>query len=329
MKMKVLVTGGAGFIGSHACEALLAEGHRVTALDNFDPYYPPERKRRNVAPLLANREFDLVEADYGDRQLVSKLLQEKQFDVVLHLAAQAGVRPSIEDPMKYVRVNVASLVNFLEALRQHGPKRIVAASTSAVYGNVTPAPFREDAPCLQPLSPYAATKRAAEVFLGTYCQLHGFQAIVMRPFTVYGPRQRPDMAIASFARKILLDETIALYGDGSSARDYTYVSDTVAGLLAALQKFPADFGIYNLGGTKPVSLNELIIALEHATGKKARTRKAPMQPGDVERTCADIAKAARDLGYAPKVGLAEGLEKTVAWVKEELEYDTRAAAAHR
>lgn len=317
-QMNILVTGGAGFIGSHACEHFLRQGHRVTALDNFDPFYSPERKRRNLEAVLGHGGFRLVEGEYGDRLAVSKLLQEERFDVVLHLAAQAGVRPSLADPLKYEQVNVGSLIAMLEGLREHGPQKIVAASTSAVYGNVTPAPFREDAPCLQPLSPYAATKRAAEIFLGTYRQLYGFRIIIVRPFTVYGPRQRPDMAIASFARKILLGQKITLFGDGSSARDYTYVTDIVAGLAAAVENFPVEFGVYNLGGSSPVSLKELVGALERATGKQARTENAPWQPGDMERTYADITRAGKDLGYAPKVSLAEGLERTVDWVKGEL-----------
>jgi len=316
--MNILVTGGAGFIGSHACEQLLERGHGVTALDNLDPYYSPESKRQNLAAAQANPNFRLVEGDYGDRLAVTKLLQAGRYDVVLHLAAQAGVRPSIQDPLKYERVNVGNLVSMMEALRDQGPRQIVAASTSAVYGNTTPVPFREDAPCLQPLSPYAATKRAAEIFLATYAQLHGFKVIIVRPFTVYGPRQRPDMAIASFARKILLGQTITLFGDGSSARDYTYVSDIVGGLLDAIELFPVDFGIYNLGGSSPVTLSELVAALEKATGKKARIERAPMQAGDMERTYADITKAAEELGYAPKVTLDEGLAKTIEWVKGEL-----------
>lgn len=316
--MNILVTGGAGFIGSHACERLLALGHRVTALDNFEPYYPAEQKRRNIAEALKNSNFRLIEGDYGDRIRVSKLFQSDAFDAVLHLAAQAGVRPSIQDPLKYEKANVGNLIALLEAMREHGLNKIVAASSSSVYGNVTPAPFREDAPCMAPLSPYGATKRASEIFLGTYSGLYGFKAIVVRPFTVYGPRQRPDMAIAPFTRKILLGETITLYGDGSSSRDYTFVTDIVAGLEAALQTFPADFGIYNLGGEHPVSLNELVAALQKVIGREAKIVRQPMQAGDVERTSADITAARRDLKFSPKVGLIEGLEKTVAWVKEEL-----------
>jgi len=361
--MNLLLTGAAGFVGSHAAERFLAEGHDVTGLDNFDSYYDAALKRRNVAlalqsygvpetafvrgatyqdsqettapvllpssaeaqtdlalkvsPAKGRSTYRLVEGDFGDRALVGRLLSEQRFDAVVHLAAQAGVRPSIEDPQKYVRVNVDGLVALLETLKVHGPRRIVAASSSSVYGNVTPAPFREDAPCTQPQSPYGASKRAGEVFLGTYAQLHAFRTIVVRPFTVYGPRQRPDMAIAAFARKILLGQPITLFGDGSSARDYTYVSDIVDGLVGALA-CPVAFGIYNLGGEHPVSLAELVVALEKAVGKKAVIQRQPMQAGEVERTRADLTRARKDLGYSPKVPLEEGLRRTVAWVREEL-----------
>ncbi len=288
--MKILVTGGAGFIGSHACDRLLERGHAVTALDNFDPYYSPARKRANLSAALAHPGFTLIEGDFGDRARMNALFSSEQFDAVLHLGAQAGVRPSISDPLKYQRVNVAGTISMLEAMREFGPRKIIAGSTSSVYGNVTPVPFREDAPCLQPLSPYAATKRGMEIFLGTYCALHGFQSTVLRFFTVYGPRQRPDMAIAPFSKKILAGEPITLYGDGSSSRDYTYVSDIADGVIAALENTPPGFGIYNLGGEHPVTLSELIRALETATGKKALIQRAPMQSGDVDRTFADISK---------------------------------------
>lgn len=361
--MRILLTGAAGFVGSHTAERLLAEGHAVTGIDNFDPYYAPELKRRNVA--VALREYGtqtpahqsgvhagapvllpgseghaaglgvpltgknpprpayrLVEGDFGDRALLDKVLAEGRFDAVIHLAAQAGVRPSIVDPQKYIRVNVTGLVTLLEALREHGPRRIVAASSSSVYGNVTQAPFAEDAVCHQPQSPYGASKRAGEVFLGTYAQLHGFRAVVVRPFTVYGPRQRPDMAIAAFARKLLLGEPITLFGDGSTARDYTYVSDIVDGLLGALA-CPVPFGIYNLGGDRPVTLAKLVETLEQVTGKRAIVQREKMQAGDVERTMADLTRARRDLGFNPKISLEDGLRRTVEWVREELAREGR------
>ncbi|MBI3830043.1 MAG: GDP-mannose 4,6-dehydratase [Planctomycetes bacterium] len=365
--MKILLTGVAGFVGSHAAERLLAEGHAVTGIDNFEPYYDPALKRRNLeavqktaralgsktpakkAPDLAAEgsvllpgseggaagqaghaqaaqgagpSFQFVEGDFGDRALLDRVLAQNRFDAVIHLAAQAGVRPSIDDPLKYLKVNVTSLVTLLEALRAHGPKRIVAASSSSVYGNVTPAPFREDAPCVQPQSPYGASKRAGEIFLGTFAKLHGFRAVVVRPFTVYGPRQRPDMAIAAFARKLILGEPITLFGDGSSARDYTFVADIVDGLMGALV-CPVEFGLYNLGGDHPVSLSELVAALEKAVGKQAVIKREKMQAGDVERTSADLTRSRKDLGYSPKVSLEEGLRQTVAWVREELAREGR------
>jgi len=315
--MKILVTGAAGFIGSHTAERLLAEGHQVTGLDNFDPYYDPAIKRRNLEAALGSDHYRFVEGDFTSAELLDRLLPEGRFDAVIHLAAQAGVRPSLADPLKYARVNVSGLVTLLDALRRHGPHRLVATSSSSVYGNTTPVPFSEDAPCIQPQSPYGASKRAGEVYCGMYAQLHGLKITVVRPFTVYGPRQRPDMAIAAFARKLLLDQSITLFGDGSSARDYTFVDDIVAGLLGALA-CPTGFGIYNLGGEHPVSLSELVTALERATGKTARIERAPMQAGDVERTFADLSRARRDLGYNPSVLLEEGLRRTVAWVREEL-----------
>ena len=316
--MKILVTGGAGFIGSHACDDLLAQGHHVVALDNFDRFYPPIYKRRNIALTLQHQNFKLVEGDFGDRLEMGKLLQQESFEVVLHLAAQAGVRPSIHDPLKYERVNVAHLVNLLEAMREHGPRKIVSASSSTVYGNKTPVPFREDAPCMQPLSPYGATKRAGEIFLGTYCGLYGFKAIIVRPFNVYGPRVRPDTAVYTFMRNILLNEPIQIFGDGTTARDYTYISDIVAALSVAVLTFPVDFGIYNLGGESPVTLNDLVANIERATGTKAAIEHMAMQSGDVERTCADISKARKDLAFSPRIGLNEGLDRTFTWLQSEI-----------
>jgi UDP-glucuronate 4-epimerase len=321
--MKLLVTGAAGFIGSHTCELLLDLGHQVVALDNFDSFYPKARKRRNVETALKNEKYKLVEGDFGDRLAVSKLLETEKFDVVLHLAAQAGVRQSIHDPLKYERTNVRNLIAMLEAMRDHGPHKIVAASSSSVYGNATPVPFREDAPCMHMLSPYAASKRAAEIFLGTYAGLYDFKITVVRPFTVYGPRQRPDMAISSFAEKLLMNEPITLFGDGTSSRDYTYVGDLAAGLAAAVEKVDASYTVYNLGGESPVSLNDLIAKLEAIIGRKAQIQRMEMPKGDVERTAADISKARKELGFAPKVSLQEGLEKTVAWVKRELRIEVR------
>lgn len=318
--MKILVTGGAGFIGSHTCEYLLAREHKVVALDNFDRAYSPAVKKRNLTAAMTNPAFKLVNGEFGDRLAMGKLLQEEKFDVVLHLAAQAGVRTSVHDPLKYEQVNVAYLVNMLEALREHGPRKLVYSSSSSVYGNSTPAPFHEDAPCLEPVSPYGATKRAAEIFLGTYKELYDFKVIIVRPFTVYGPRQRPDQAAVSFMRNIMLDEPIPVFGDGQSERDYTYVTDVAAGFTAAVELFPTDFGIYNLGAEEPVSLTSLIWAIEKLTGKTAKIERLPNQSGDIDRTLSDSGKAKYELGFVRRVGLNDGLAKMFAWVQSEFQY---------
>jgi UDP-glucuronate 4-epimerase len=315
--MKILVTGGAGFLGSHACERFLADGHSVVALDNFDNYYSPKRKRRNVASLTQNPNFKLAEFDYGDRLAASDLLKAEKFDVVLHLAGQPGVRLSVYDPQKYERGNVSNLMSLLEALREHGPRKLVFASSCSVYGAQS-VPLHEDAACMQPLSPHGATKRAAEIFLQTYHALYDFQVTVLRLFTVYGPRQRPEMAISSFARMLYTGETITLYGNGSAARDYTFVSDIVAGMKAAVEKLPAGFAVYNLGSELPISLGDVLQQLEQLSGKQARIERQTLQPGEMEKTCADISRARKDLGYAPSVKFADGLQKTVEWIRQEL-----------
>ena len=321
--MNILLTGSAGFIGSHTAERLLREGHTVTGFDNFDPYYSVERKRRNTRTALEQHgsglepHYRLIEGDLEDADLLKNILRSKRFDLVIHLAAQAGVRPSIDDPQKYARVNVTGLINVLEAMRAGGVKRIVAASSSSVYGDVTPAPFREDAPCVMPQSPYAASKRAGEIYLGMYRQLHGLEAITVRPFTVYGPRQRPDMAISPFIQKIMTGQPITLYGDGSTSRAYTYVDDIVDGIMAATN-FPVPYGIYNLGNDHTVTLAELVALIEKVTGKRAQIQRVAKQPGDAEKTSADLTFARRDLGFQPKISLEEGLRRTADWVKREM-----------
>lgn len=315
---RILLTGAAGFIGSHLGEKLTADGHEVTGLDNFDPYYSPARKRRQLQPALARPNYRFVEGDFTAGALLDDLLGGGDFDTVIHLAANAGVRPSLEDPQKYVRNNVVGLVTLLEALRKHGPRRLVCASSSSVYGDSTPAPFREDAPCDRPQSPYAASKRAGEIFCAAHAALYGLKITALRFFTVYGPRQRPDMAIAKFARAILLDRPITLFGDGSSARDYTYVADIVNGVVAALER-EDEYRVYNLGGDRSTKLSELTALLEEACGKKARIERGPMQPGDVRRTAADLTRSRAELGYAPRMSLKEGLRRTVEWLRGEPE----------
>jgi UDP-glucuronate 4-epimerase len=319
--MQVLVTGAAGFIGSHVAEALLRRGDDVVGLDNFDPFYDPALKRANVAAIAGTakacgRSFTLIEGDLRDAQAVAQAL--RGCDAVIHLAAMAGVRPSLERPTLYVDVNVGGTANLLEHARQAGVRRVVFASSSSVYGNRAQVPFRESDAVDEPVSPYAATKRAGELLCHSWHHLYGLHIACLRFFTVYGPRQRPDLAIRKFAAAILQGREIVLFGDGSSSRDYTWVGDTVQGVLAALAWTAGQqprFDIFNLGNAHPVSLAELVRALEGAIGRPAQIRRSPMQPGDVERTFASIDKSAAHLGYRPDTQLDNGLRQMVAWLQ--------------
>ncbi len=317
--MKVFVTGGAGFIGSHLCEALVARGHEVFAVDGFDDFLYPARDKRNTAEYLHGalpaEAFRLRDVNLDEADTLAELVRGA--DVVVHLAALAGVRPSIADPARYLRANVEGTTNVLEAMRRAGLSRLVFASSSSVYG-VRPgdsAAFSEDDPCLEPASPYAASKRAGELLCSTYRDLYGIGTSALRFFTVYGPRQRPDMAIHKFTRAIAAGEPIAMFGDGSSRRDYTYIDDVVAGTVAAIERVePEQLAIYNLGGDETVSLSELVAAIERATGERARTESRPPQPGDVPLTRADISRARRDLGYQPQTQLGDGLAAFWSWL---------------
>lgn len=325
--MHIVLTGAAGFIGSHTAEALVAAGHRVTGVDAFDGYlYPAAVKRRNAAALahLPVDRFRLVEADIADEAAMAALAGADDVDVVCHLAALAGVRPSIAEPLRYARANVHGTVVLLEAMRRGRCRRLVFASSSSVYGVrgggdlARAAAFREEDPCVRPASPYAATKRAGELLCSTYRDLHGIGASCLRFFTVYGPRQRPDMAIHMFTRAIAAGQPVELYGDGSSRRDYTFVADVVRGVVAACERArPAAYAVYNLGGTVTTSLAELVAAIERVVGRAARTVRRPEQPGDVPLTYADITGAARDLGYAPATPLEDGLRAFWRWVQDE------------
>jgi UDP-glucuronate 4-epimerase len=315
--MLVLVTGAAGFIGSHLVDRLLEMGEEVVGLDHFDDFYPTEIKRRNLTKALCfGPAFRLVEGDVRDGALLGGLFAEKRFDAVVHLAARAGVRPSIERPELYADVNVRGTVVLLEAARAAGVRRLVLASSSSVYGVGTPAPFREDTPCDRPVSPYAASKRAMEHFARAYHELYGLDIACLRFFTAYGPRQRPDLAIHKFARLIEAGQPVPFFGDGSTGRDYTYIDDIAAGTLGALYR-ARGFGIYNLGENRVVTLAELLAKLEAALGKKAVRQQLPEQPGDVPLTSADISKSRQMLGYAPAIGLEEGLARFVAWLRSE------------
>jgi UDP-glucuronate 4-epimerase len=314
--MKCLVTGGAGFIGSHLVDALLARGDEVVVLDNFDDFYDPERKRRNLRAALASPGIRLVEGDIRDRTLVEGLLRSSPPDVLIHLAARAGVRPSIHQPLLYTSVNVEGTVALLEACRQSGVSRFVFASSSSVYGGSKRVPFREDEALGRPISPYAATKVAGELLAHAFSHLHGTDVTCLRYFTVYGPRQRPEMAIHRFVRRIVREEPIPVYGDAASRRDYTYVGDVVRATILAAER-AGGFRVYNVGGSQPVELGALIAAIGGATGREPRLEQHPEQPGDVPATWADTSLARAELGWEPQVELEEGLERFVQWYTEE------------
>jgi UDP-glucuronate 4-epimerase len=309
---KVLVTGGAGFIASHLCEALLAEGAEITVLDDFNDFYDPAIKRANIASFQDR--VHVVEGDLRDQALVESLFAETRFQAVFHFAARAGVRPSIENPRLYVSTNIDGTLNLLEACRQSGVKHFIFASSSSVYGVNEKTPFAEDDLIQRTISPYAATKLAGEQLCSNYSHLFGIRCVCLRFFTVYGPRQRPDLAISKFTRRIMDGQTIEQYGDGTTARDYTFVEDIVAGVMAAARYDATRFEIINLGGSAANTLADLISGIEQILGKKADILQLPEQPGDVPITYADVSKARRLLGYHPGTSLMKGLERYIQWV---------------
>jgi len=310
--VKLLVTGGAGFIGSQLVDRRLAAGDRVTVVDDFNDYYDPALKRANVAAALSRSGYRLVEGDIRDRALVFSLFREGDFDAVVHLAARSGVRPSIQDPVLYEEVNCVASIHLFEAAARFGKPRFVFASSSSVYGVNSKLPFSEEDPIASPVSPYATTKRAGELLAFNFHHLENLDVFCLRFFTVYGPRQRPEMAIAKFTQAIEHGEEIPFYGDGSSRRDYTYIDDILDGVEAAIDRCRG-FEIVNLGGAHPITLAELVRLLEKATGRPAILRRMPDQAGDVPATYADVEKAHRLLGYAPRVPIEDGLAKYVAW----------------
>jgi UDP-glucuronate 4-epimerase len=322
--MKVLVTGAAGFIGSHLSERLLNDGWTVVGVDNFDDFYDPRIKRRNIKSCLKNKNFQLVKADIRDITAMNKAVSS-DIEIVVHLAAKAGVRPSIEQPVLYADVNVNGTAVLLQVAEKHKIKRFVFGSSSSIYGNNKKVPFSEDDNVDFPISPYAATKKAGELICHTYHHLYGISVTCLRFFTVYGPRQRPDLAIHKFAKLIEQDKSIPIYGDGTMMRDFTYIDDIIDGTIAAINRLSGhgpratghEFNIYNLGESKPVSVNDLIAEIEKALGKKAVKQYLPPQLGDVEHTYADITKAARDLGYRPSTTIQAGLKKFVAWLRQQ------------
>jgi UDP-glucuronate 4-epimerase len=314
--MNILVTGGAGFLGSHLSERLLARGDRVTVLDNLNDYYDPAIKLRNIAAARRHPAFTFVQGDILDVPLLDRLFEAGRFNVIVHLAARAGVRPSISQPLLYEEVNCRGTLNLLEQCRRHSIKRFVFASSSSVYGNVREIPFREDARIDRPVSPYAATKAACELYGYTYFHLYGISFTALRFFTAYGPRQRPDMAIHKFAILIDQGKPLPFYGDGATARDYTYCDDVVDGIAAAVDR-DLGYEIINLGESQTTTLSELVRLLECAMGRKAVLERLPPQPGDVQITCADISKARRLLGYNPATPVREGIRKFVEWYRSD------------
>jgi UDP-glucuronate 4-epimerase len=321
MGKHLLVTGGAGFIGSHLTRRLLGRGDRVTVLDDFNDFYDPARKRRNVEPFLAEPAYRLVEGDIRDEALVGRLFTEHAddrgpFDAVVHLAARAGVRPSLSEPILYEDVNCIGTLRLLEAARRHGPQTFVFGSSSSVYGINEKVPFAEDDPVDLPISPYATTKRTGELLCFNYAHLYGLRCSCLRFFTVYGPAQRPEMAIHKFTDLLSRGKAVPLYGDGTTRRDYTYVDDIVDGLVAALDLQPK-FEVLNLGGAETTALVDLVHMLAGELAVEPRIDYLPEQPGDVPITYADVGKARRLLGYSPRVPIREGLERFVSWYKQQ------------
>ena len=313
-----LITGGAGFIGSSLADKLLSEGKNVVVIDNFCDFYNPEIKENNIKHNLNNENYKLYKADIRDKEAVSRIFNENNIDVVIHLAAMAGVRPSIENPVLYQDVNCMGTQNILEEMKKHNCKKLVMASSSSVYGNCKEVPFKEDMIVDFAISPYAATKKANEVMTHVYHKLFDFNVIMLRFFTVFGERQRPDLAINKFTRLMLEDKPIPMFGDGTTSRDYTYIGDIVQGIENSIKYVEENTNVYevlNLGNSSPVTLKEMINTIAKVLNVEPKIEQLPMQPGDVDRTYADVSKAKRLIGYEPKTSFEEGIEKFVKWYK--------------
>ena len=313
--IRILVTGGAGFIGSNLIERLLKDGYDIVCLDNFNDYYNPEIKRGNIKPYLREKRFNLVEADIRDKDALKKVFEKYKFQKVIHLAAQAGVRLSLKQPNLYVDVNVNGTLNLLELSREYKIKNFIFGSSSSVYGATKEIPFSEEGK-LKPISPYGVSKRAGELLCSTYNHLYNLSFTIFRFFTVYGPRQRPDMAIHKFTKLIDEGKEIYLYGNGETSRDYTYISDIVEGIVSALNK-DFNYEIFNLGNSNPTNLSRLISLIEKNLGKSAKIKYLPEQPGDPFITFADISKSKEMLNYNPKINMEEGIKNFIEWYKNE------------
>jgi UDP-glucuronate 4-epimerase len=309
--MRILVTGGAGFIGSHLVEKLLAAGHEVAILDDFNDFYDPQIKHANIAGFA--KDVTMYQVDLRDGASLRNLFHREKFETIAHLAARAGVRPSIQHPQLYYDTNVSGTLHLLDAASVTRVERFIFASSSSVYGISKTVPFSEDQHLTQTLSPYAATKIAAEFLCSTYSHLHQMRVVALRYFTVYGPRQRPDLAIHQFTRRIYAGQPIEQFGDGTTRRDYTYIDDVIQGTMAALKYDGPLFDIFNLGESDTIQLRDLIAAIENALGKKAKVNRMPEQPGDMPLTCADISKARKLLGYNPTTRFSDGLPRFMEW----------------
>lgn len=310
-----LVTGGAGFIGSHLVDRLLAQRPaRVVVVDNFDEFYDPQIKRANIADHINNPAYRLVRADIRDYAALNRIFAEQHFDAIIHLAARAGVRQAISEPRLYTEVNINGTMNLLELAERNGVGKFIFGSSSSVYGPAAAPPFREDAP-LAPISPYAATKASGELLAHTYSHLYGMNIVCLRFFTVYGARQRPDLAIHKFARMIAGGSPIPIYGDGSAKRDFTYIDDILQGLMAAIEYDATPFEVINLGESQTITVNRMIELLEDALGRKAIVERRPPQPGDMPITHADITKARKLLSYRPTTPIETGIKKFAEWFK--------------
>ncbi len=312
----ILITGGAGFIGSHLVDHLLAEGDwAVTVVDDFNDFYAPEIKRNNVRAHGKNPAYNLIEADIRVQSALAQVFNQTQFEAIVHLAARAGVRPSLKDPQLYTETNIIGTLNLLEQARHHTVRQFVFGSSSSVYGINAKVPFSEEDPSRQPISPYATTKAAGELLCHTYSHLYDLRSVCLRFFTVYGARQRPDLAIHKFARLISQGKPIPVFGDGKTRRDYTYIDDIIAGVRAAIDFDQSNYEVINLGESRTVELRELIALLEQQIGQKAIIDTQPLQPGDVPQTFADITKARRLLGYNPQTQIEDGIRKFVEWFR--------------
>ena len=314
--MTILITGGAGFIGSTLADRLI-KNNKIIVIDNFNDYYDVSIKEKNVSVSLNNPNYKLYRGDICDVDLIKKIFDENKIDCVVHIAARAGVRPSLENPLEYIRTNIYGTTNILEQMRLHDVKKLVFASSSSVYGNCSAEKFSEDLKVTEPISPYAATKSACEQMIYTYSKLYEIQSVCLRFFTVYGPKQRPDLAIRKFTELIEQDKPIPVYGDGTTMRDYTFIEDIIDGICSAIKYDKTPYEIINLGGGSPVTLNEMISTIEKILGKKAIINRLPMQKGDVNKTVSDISKARNLLGYNPKTSFEEGIEKFVDWRKHQ------------